>query len=239
MTEIITPLMIGLVGSFHCVGMCGPIAIGLPLKNNSWLTRISSVLLYNSGRILTYGILGLLFGILGKGIHLAGLQQWASIGIGTIMILTVVYPLIFKHKLNIESLFSGYAYRMIGKFRKMFANRSYSSLFTIGLLNGLLPCGLVYVAVAGALNAGSVMGGTLFMIIFGIGTSGLMMTVSLAGNIVSLGFRNKVKKVVPYFIVFLGLLFILRGMSLGIPYVSPNAEKLAPHEQIQGKSCCK
>lgn len=237
--ELITALMIGLVGSLHCMGMCGPIAIGIPLHKANWLMKISGGLLYNSGRIITYGVLGAIFGLLGRGIQLAGLQQWSSIALGIIMILSVVFPVLFKEKIKIDKIFTGYASRLIGSFRKLFTKSSLGSLLLIGLLNGLLPCGLVYMAIAGAINTNDVMMGVAFMVVFGIGTTPALLAVSLVGNVISINFRNKVKRVIPVFIVILGILFILRGMNLGIPYVSPKTHKLEVQQEMKvGEPCC-
>ncbi len=233
------PLSVGFAGSFHCAGMCGPIAIALPLKNGSRISILASGFLYNTGRIITYGIIGFLFGLLGKGIQMAGFQRWISILLGIIMILSVLAPYFIKQKITFTSLFSGFAHRLIGNLKKLLGRRTYFSLFSIGLLNGLLPCGLVYVAVALSINAGHAGRGTLFMILFGIGTLPVMMLVSMIGNVISLNVRKRVNRIVPYFIVLLGVLFILRGMSLGIPFVSPKAEKLAPKVEIKEGSCCK
>lgn len=240
MFELITPLTIGLVGSFHCVGMCGPIAVALPLKNHSHAAKVFGGLLYNLGRTLTYALLGLIFGLLGRGIQLAGFQQWTSIVLGIVMILGVIFPYLFGQKINFTNLFTGYAGRLVNNLRKLFTNRSYRSLFGIGLLNGLLPCGLVYVAIAGAINTNQVLSGALFMALFGLGTIPLMLLVSMAGNTISSRLRAGMRKIVPYFVVLLGILFILRGLSLGIPYVSPKSEKLVPTEQNMqhDKSCC-
>lgn len=237
--ELITALTIGLVGSLHCIGMCGPIAISIPLHKQNWFLKISGGILYNSGRIITYGVLGAIFGLLGRGIKVAGLQQWASILIGVIMILSVIFPLVFKEKISIEKIFTGYAGRLIGSFRKLFMNQSLPSLFFIGLMNGLLPCGLVYMAIAGALNTNDVVMGVAFMVMFGIGTTPALLIVSLVGNVISIGFRNKVKRLIPVFIVILGLLFILRGMNLGIPYVSPKSQKLEVKTEMKtDEPCC-
>lgn len=237
--ELITALMIGLVGSLHCMGMCGPIAIAIPLHKDNWLMKITGGLLYNSGRIITYGILGAIFGLLGRGIQLAGLQQWSSIALGIIMILSVVFPVLFKEKIKIDKVFTGYASRLIGSFRKLFTKSSLGSLLFIGLLNGLLPCGLVYMAIAGAINTNDVMMGVAFMVVFGIGTTPALLAVSLVGNVISIGFRNKVKRIIPVFIVILGILFILRGMNLGIPYVSPKTHKLEVQQEMKiGEPCC-
>lgn len=236
--DFIAPLTIGLVGSFHCIGMCGPIAVALPLKNHSAGAKIAGGLLYNIGRTLTYAVLGLLFGLLGAGIHLAGFQQWTSILLGAIMILSVLFPYFFKQRINLGTLFTGYAGRLISNLRKLFSNHSYQSLFSIGLLNGLLPCGLVYVAIAGAINTNHVLAGALFMTLFGLGTIPMMLLISLSGNMISTRLRTGMRKVVPYFIVLLGILFILRGLSLGIPYISPKSEKLIPIERAMEDSCC-
>ncbi len=238
MFDLYTALTIGLIGSFHCIGMCGPIAVALPLGSRSWFGKVYGALLYNLGRSITYGLLGGLFGLLGKGIEMAGFQQWASIVIGIVMIMTVVFPFLFKGKLNLDQLLFGYAGRMINRFRALFGIQSYKNLLLIGLLNGFLPCGLVYVAVAGAINTNDVLMGVLFMIVFGLGTIPIMLTVSLAGNVISQGLKRRMNKVIPAFIVVLGLLFILRGLSLGIPYISPKTQMLSPDKEVKVEGAC-
>ncbi len=238
MFDLYTALTIGLIGSFHCIGMCGPIAVALPLGSRSWFGKVYGALLYNLGRSMTYGLLGGLFGLLGKGIEMAGFQQWASIVIGIVMIMTVVFPFLFKGKLNLDQLLFGYAGRMINRFRALFGIQSYKNLLLIGLLNGFLPCGLVYVAVAGAINTNDVLMGVLFMIVFGLGTIPIMLTVSLAGNVISQGLKRRMNKVIPAFIVVLGLLFILRGLSLGIPYISPKTQMLSPDKEVKVEGAC-
>jgi hypothetical protein len=233
MTELyFVALMTGLVGSLHCIGMCGPIAIALPLGNKNWGLRAFGSLTYNVGRTLTYGLLGGIFGLLGQGIEMAGLQQWASILIGVVMILSVVFPALFRNKTKLDQVLNNYASKLITRFRRLFKKTSLSSLFVIGLLNGLLPCGLVYVAIAGAINTNDVYSGINYMIIFGIGTIPVMFVIPLIGNLIGTGLRKKLRGVVSVFIVLLGILFILRGLSLGIPYVSPKTKMLQPHEKM-------
>ncbi len=228
----ITALMIGLVGSLHCIGMCGPIAVALPLGNKGWGYKVFGGITYNIGRILSYAVLGAVFGLVGQGIEMAGLQKWASILIGTVMIISVLAPALFKGKAKIESVLFGYAGKMIGKFRKLFKISSLPSLFTIGVLNGFLPCGLVYVAIAGAINTNSLTDGVIFMILFGLGTLPVMLAIPLLGNIIGKNFRKRYSVVLDGFIVVLGVLFILRGLSLGIPYISPPDKMLKPHEKM-------
>jgi uncharacterized protein len=236
--DLFTALTIGIIGSIHCIGMCGPIAVALPFGNRHLGGKATGALLYNTGRTLTYGLLGAFFGLLGKGVQLAGFQQWVSIIIGIIMVVSVIFPLLFRERISPGNILFRYSGRLINNLRVLFGRKSYSNLFMIGLLNGLLPCGLVYVAVAGAINTGDVLPAILFMIVFGAATTPVMMGVSLAGNMAGTRIRLKLNKILPAFIIILGLIFILRGLSLGIPYVSPKAEKLTPVKEITVKGAC-
>jgi len=223
--ELLAALTLGLIGSFHCIGMCGPIAIALPLTHSNWLSKILGASIYNIGRALTYGLMGVFFGLLGKGFKLAGLQQWVSILMGAIMIISVLFPVLFKNWSQLDGLINKFVSQLKKAFSNLFKNNSYNSLFLIGLLNGFLPCGLVYMAIAGAVATGEVLNGVMYMIIFGLGTLPVMLSVSLIGNLISTRFRNRIRKFIPVFIVIIGLLFILRGMNLGIKYISPKLNK--------------
>ena len=237
--DLITPLAIGLVGSLHCMGMCGPIVVALPLKKHNLASKITGTLLYNLGRVVTYGTMGILFGLLGKGISMAGFQRWTSIILGIAMIVSVLFPIVFREKITLGNLLGGMAARLILRLKKLFTNRSYGSLLGIGLLNGLLPCGLVYVAIAGAVSTGGIASGAIFMALFGLGTIPLLLTATITSDFLGQRIRLKLQRVVPVFVFMLGVLFILRGMSLGIPFVSPDSGKLAPHEMVEKRSCCK
>ena len=223
---IVSALVLGLIGSFHCVGMCGPIAVALPINNQSWFSRLSGTFLYNIGRAITYGIMGAVFGILGEGIQLGGLQKWVSIIMGIIMILSVVFPFLFRNTRLLDQYIYGYVDKLKAYLGPLFKNSSLISLFFIGILNGLLPCGLVYVALAGAIATGGVLSGSLYMFVFGLGTLPMLAVVTLAGNVISGRFKSAVNKLIPYVIVLIGALFILRGLQLGIPYLSPPEKKL-------------
>jgi len=242
---IISAIVLGLIGSFHCVGMCGPIALALPLNNTNWFTRIYGSLLYNVGRAFTYAVMGAVFGILGEGFQLAGFQRWISIAMGIIMIIAVVFPAIFKGSEKLDKYLYGYNARLKTHFGVLFNQRSYSSLFIIGLLNGFLPCGLVYMALAGAIATAGVASGALFMLIFGLGTLPMLLLLSLVGNVVTGSVKSLINKIVPYVIIIIGILFILRGMNLGIPYVSPKEERLHPNTKpmnmksnLKSNNCC-
>jgi len=226
MEILITALILGLMGSFHCVGMCGPIALSLPLRGNNFSQKITGGLLYNLGRSTTYGVMGAIFGMIGQSFQMLGFQQWISVIMGSFMIATVLLPFLFKNHLRINLEFFTVPLRR--GMQKLFKERSYKGLFLIGLGNGLLPCGLVYLAIAGAIGTGTVSLGATFMILFGLGTIPMMLLISLIGNIVTASIRNKMNKVIPYIVVLIGVIFILRGLTLGIPYLSPPKEKLTP-----------
>lgn len=218
--------------------MCGPIALALPGRDESWLSRVAAGLTYNVGRILTYMFLGAIFGLLGKGLHLAGFQLLVSVIAGALMIALVVIPLIFKRLSPISNVSEGFSVRLVSGFRSLFGKTSFSALFGIGLLNGILPCGLVYVALAGAINTGDAFVAAVYMALFGAGTIPMMLSVTLAGKIISQRLRFFINKLTPYLIVMLGILFILRGLSLGIPYLSPKAEVLTPVVE-KARQCCR
>jgi sulfite exporter TauE/SafE len=226
MTILLSALVLGLMGSFHCAGMCGPIAIALPLHGNTVPQKIFGGTLYNIGRTITYGIMGALFGMLGQGIHLLGFQQKISVVMGALMIISVLFPALFRNQFSLEKSWFSVVGKLKKSIGKMFAVRSFSSLFFIGLLNGLLPCGLVYIAIAGAIGTGSATQGTLYMILFGLGTIPMMLGISAAGNMMGLALRNRINKLIPVLVVVVGLLFILRGLDLGIPYLSPKKQMI-------------
>ena len=224
----------GLLGSFHCVGMCGPIAMMIPVSGRN---HIVSKLLYNLGRSISYAIIGAIIGVMGWGISITGYQQWLSIGVGTL--------LLFMAMMNFFKADSSGFYipglskqvsiikKQIGKFIQY---KSYLGNFILGSLNGLLPCGLVYLALAGALAQGSVIYSSLYMFIFGLGTIPLMIFVLIGTNFLSPKIRLQFTKVIPIFTVLIACLIILRGLNLDIPYLSPKAATV--HEIKAGKLNC-
>jgi sulfite exporter TauE/SafE len=211
----------GLISSLHCVGMCGPIAMMLPVDRNNQTKKVVQIMLYHIGRLTAYSLLGLFFGLLGKGLFLAGIQQQLSIFIGIMMIVFVVIP----EKVFAQYNFSKPIYKVIAKVKtslgSQFKNKSFKSLFIIGLLNGFLPCGLVYVALFGAIAMQSETLGVAYMFLYGLGTIPMMSAVVYISNVLSVPMRNKMQKVIPFVAIFIGMLFIIRGMGLGIPFISP------------------
>lgn len=179
-------------------------------------------MLYHLGRLTSYASLGFLFGLLGKGFYMAGIQQQISIVVGLLMITIAIIPERVFAKYN----FSRPVYTVISRVKtnlgNQFKRKSPDALFTIGLLNGLLPCGLVYAALFGAIAMQNVSLSVFYMLLYGIGTIPLMSVVVYVANFLSIPFRNKLQKAIPVVTVVIGILFVMRGMGLDIAYVSPS-----------------
>lgn len=230
---IIEGFIYGFLGSMHCVGMCGPLALALPLPTRSVAQKASGAVLYNVGRASTYGLLGLIFGLLGAGLKLSGIQQWVSIACGAIMILSVILPGVIKLPKSSNKVSTSIYSTLKRKIGDSLNRKKLSNLLVIGVLNGFLPCGLVYVAITRAVTSDTINDSVLFMVAFGFGTLPLMFAVAYFANIIKSRFLHQLRKTIPMFIIILGVLFILRGMNLGIPYVSPEFE-----EETQEVKCC-
>lgn len=206
--------------------MCGPIAFILPVDKSSKLKTLFGTSLYHVGRLLAYALIGSLFGLIGKSLYLAGFQQRLSILIGIIMILIVIIPTKMLNRFTLSRPLYGMIAHVKSKLGLYLNKSSGKSLFMIGFFNGFLPCGLVYMAVLGAISTGELIDGSIYMIFFGLGTVPLMTGAVYLGNFLKVSVRNKIQKAIPIFVVIIGLLFILRGMGLGIPYVSPRDTQL-------------
>lgn len=208
----------GLVGSFHCVGMCGPIVLAVPGKT------ILSKLLYNIGRTVTYAIMGLIIGIIGEGFSLAGYQQILSILVGAAMLLIVIFTKYKHFDLPLSGAVSKLWIFSKKKLTPLFKSESAFAPFLIGIINGLLPCGLVYAAIFAAVAMGGMVESSLYMVLFGLGTAPLLIALSVFGNFLTPAIRSRFNKAVPYLLGVVAVLIILRGLNLGIPYVSPKMD---------------
>lgn len=225
-TIILIALTIGLTSSLHCVGMCGPIALSLGLDAKNKVRFSMRNLTYQFGRITTYTLLGAFLGIIGQSFSFAGFQNILSIVIGVCMIILVCLPKFYESGATslrpINHLMSKVK-RGLGKY---LIRKDTSSLYIVGVLNGLLPCGAVYASLTAAIAMGSIAKSALFMFFFGLGTLPLMFATVLFGNFLSISQRQKILKVLPVITIILGLLFILRGLELNIPYISPSSTAL-------------
>ena len=225
MTTIIAGFTLGLFGSLHCVGMCGPLALALPSVQSGRSSQLLNALLYNFGRVITYSLIGFVVGILGKSFQLSGLQQLFSITAGSVMLFFLV--LYFGFKKNYQPYWFQQFTWKVQKFIGSVIHKNGSAL-AVGMANGLLPCGMVYAAIAGALVSGSVLSSVVFMSSFGAATIPAMAALMIFGSGISMQIRIKFRNLTPYVMMIVAALLILRGMNLGIPYISPQLQINGP-----------
>ncbi|MBI4659336.1 MAG: sulfite exporter TauE/SafE family protein [Verrucomicrobia bacterium] len=230
--ELWTAFLLGLVGSLHCAGMCGPLALALPASRGNFSSFLTGRLAYNIGRMVTYCGLGAVFGLLGQTFALAGFQEAASIVSGAAILVGLAAS--SRYAIGLPAV-NGLS-RLKSAFASLLRRRGVGSLFLLGLLNGLLPCGLVYAACAGAVASGEFTAGVRYMGLFGLGTIPMMLGLGLAGMKLRSILGLRFQKLVPVCVALVGVLLILRGLSLGIPYLSPDlsrgaAERAVCHER--------
>lgn len=202
--------VLGFAGSLHCLGMCGPIALALPVHNKPLFQRILAIWLYNSGRVLTYGVLGLLAGTLGSGLVWAGMQRSLSLTMGILLLVGLLLykiPLLQRFK-QIQHFWSGVQLRM----GQMLRRDGETSWLFLGMLNGILPCGMVYAAITAAIAGGTSINGALFMVVFGLGTLPAMFSVSFLNQVIR-PFRNKLRYFTQIATLLTAVILIVRGLT--------------------------
>lgn len=214
---LLTGFLMGLLGSLHCAGMCAPIVLALPLVGTKPWQRALGIALYHGGRISTYALLGALVGSLGYGATLSGWQQGLSIVMGVLILVVLMLPASVKHRVGLSRLLQPVRNAM----NRLWSRASYSTLGLIGMLNGALPCGLVYAALAGSLTTFSVWMGALYMVAFGLGTVPMLLAAQWVGRRISAQARHRIQRAIPVLVGCMAVLLILRGLNLGIPYISP------------------
>jgi len=224
---IISALGLGFASGFHCIGMCGPIALSLGLTKKQATNYYLQNLTYQFGRIVTYSFLGAVLGIVGKGFQMAGFQQYLTIGVGILLILMAVFSFGGKDFASKIPFLSKFLLKVKMNLGKLLQKADYRSRFSTGILNGFLPCGMVYMALTASLASGGIWQSATVMALFGLGTLPFMFAIVLVGNLMTTAFRIKILKFFPVMMIVLGGLFILRGLELGIPYISP------PHNSLQ------
>lgn len=218
---MIAGFTLGAAGSLHCVGMCGPLSLALPTGQLSKTKKFISLLVYQSGRIITYSIIGLVFGLAGRSIYIAGYQQGFSIVMGVLVLTLALFYFIQKRSIHFSFLNRFYHSIQNIIIRLLKSSKNTTGFLLMGMANGLLPCGMVYIALAATLSLSQISESILFMALFGAGTLPAMMIVGYAGQLIKPDIRRSFQKAVPVFIALMGAILILRGMSLGIPFISP------------------
>ena len=213
-----TAFTLGLIGSTHCLGMCGPIALAIPMSTSQRVLMTFQALKYNLGRVITYAFLGAVFGLIGMGVELAGFQKSFSVVIGILLLFAAFFSLNWESKLTNSSPLARFFYLIKSQIGKLLRNNSKQSHLLIGIFNGFLPCGMVYLAMAGAITTGSVLNGMLFMTLFGLGTLPLMLGIMLIGNVVKPSFKKLLRSIAPFVMIAFALLLIARGLNVNLPH---------------------
>lgn len=233
-----TALIFGFLGSLHCAGMCGPITMVLPIENRNPWGKFSVIALYNVGRVITYALIGLLFGLFGMGIELAGLHQGVSLVVGALMVLSVLFPLVAPKTFKSSIANSAWMGWLRAKIRSLLSSKNSLGFLLLGIMNGLLPCGLVYVALAGALLTGGAIEGAIYMTLFGLGTIPMMAALPLAKGFMITKMKLNPSKILPIVTIVVGGLFVLRGLGMDIPYLSPHQDvmKLEQNTAADGET---
>lgn len=228
-TLLINGFILGLAANLHCLGMCGPIALAIPLKRGSTGQIFQGALAYNFGRIFTYSLLGMLVGTIGLSVTTIGFLQGMSIACGILLLLVAWHKWfgnIFTRSFGLPTL-----QRWVGsRMGRLLKSNSSFKLAPLGMLNGLLPCGMVFAGLLNAILASNPWIGALSMLAFGLGTLPSMMAVAFAAQKIGQGARARFNQIVPYMLTVVGILIILRGMNLNIPLLSP---QVVPNEETQ------
>lgn len=209
--------LLGLAGSLHCAVMCGPLVVALAKARPSASRRLAPGAVYHSARVATYALLGLALGFAGQLVALGGFQRALSVGLGIVLIAALFAPA----RLPLTGLVWQGITRLKGGLGRAARQDTLAWQAGLGALNGLLPCGLVYAAAAGAAATGGALAGAAYMALFGLGTWPLMLWVSYAGERLPLPSGLRSTHVTRGAMLLLAALLILRGLELGIPYLSP------------------
>jgi sulfite exporter TauE/SafE len=232
--EVLAGFAFGFLGSLHCIGMCGPIVLALPVGTQGMFRYTVGRLLYNFGRVVTYSLMGGFLGLIGAGLSLAILQRNISIIAGGAILVVFLAQRISRGTLHIPSAFGRLLPRIQGRIASLLKNNTLPPLFFLGLLNGLLPCGFVYLAITAAAVTADVTRGMIFMAGFGFGTMPAMVGLSFFPRLISPGLRSRISRVLPAFTVFIGVLLIVRGLNLGIPFISPKLSSGSTPQMMHG-----
>ncbi len=230
---IISAIGLGFASGFHCIGMCGPIALSMGLTKKQATNFYLQNLTYQFGRITTYALLGALLGIIGQGFQLAGFQQYLTIGVGILLIVMAVSSFGGKDFASKIPFLSTFLLKVKMNLAKLLQKADYRSRFATGILNGFLPCGMVYMALTASLAGGGIWQSAAFMALFGLGTLPFMFMVVIVGNLITSSLRLKILKIVPAMMIVLGALFVLRGLEVGIPYISPKKSAMQIHHHSE------
>jgi sulfite exporter TauE/SafE len=224
--ELWTAFLLGLVGSLHCAGMCGPLLLALARSQPAARRPTIGRMAYHFGRVSSYCVLGAMLGLLGHLVAPVGFQRWLSLTLG----IALLAGLLLSSKMQFAMPMASWLGWLKNSMRGLLQSNSLLSQAVMGALNGLLPCGLVYVAAAGATATAYPLSGAAYMALFGLGTWPMMLAIHFAGHRLPLPARFPIGSVTRAAVLLMAMLLLLRGLELGIPFLSPSLSATAHHE---------
>lgn len=210
-------ISMGLISSFHCVGMCGPIALALPVHKGTRAQQLAGVLAYNAGRALTYAMFGMVIGTLGASLAWLGMLRYASIAVGVAMLGYVLWPSGLAQRLHMPLFWQKAIGRLKQKMGLYLKRKDLPGMTFLGMLNGAIPCGMVYMALMSSVATGSVWGGGAFMALFGLGTMPAMLALGLAKQQFTSALRTRIRKITPVLVAIAGIWLVARGVMTSYP----------------------
>lgn len=209
----------GLMSSFHCIGMCGPIALALPVqKGNQW-QKFAGLSIYNIGRAISYAMLGAIIGSVGSSLIWIGYLRYLSVLAGILMLAYVFWPSKLDQYFHPPKFWQQTVNQVKKGMSEMLRSRKMHGWLGLGILNGLLPCGMVYLALISSVATGSIFGGGIYMLLFGIGTLPMMMTVGFCKNWFTPALRSRMRKLTPVMLAVAGIWLVGRGIFIEYPLV--------------------
>jgi sulfite exporter TauE/SafE len=229
---ILLGLGMGFMGSMHCIGMCGPLVMSIHKSGGTNKPNPLYQFAYHIGKILSYVLIGILFGAMGQTFNLFLSQQKLSIAIGVSFILFFLFGKI--KSTSFSSSLTSKILTVTRFFSQLVEGKSILKMFFTGIGNGFLPCGFVYAAAVASIATGKILDSALFMIGFGIGTIPALTSVIYFFRLLPEKAKSLFNGIYNYLLIIVGILLILRGLNLGIPYISPAYD--IETEEVHG--CC-
>jgi uncharacterized protein len=224
---ILSALALGFAGSLHCVGMCGPIALLMPLSSTHSFARLANIFLYLLGKSTTYCGLGVLMGFFGTALQQAGWQEGLSLALGGVLVAVVAVMWLRPHWYHQNRATAAIGHLVFGGFSRLMAKPTPATPFFMGLANGLLPCGLVYIGLTAAVALGTVQQAALFMWFFGMGTMPMLAAFVLLARQFGQSFKHVIRPLTPLLLLLMGCMLILRGLHIHLPGLTPAAHAVS------------
>lgn len=206
---LVTAFLTGLISSVHCVGMCGPLVAALPLGRLPQQKRWRAVGLYHVGRLATYSGLGMLAGTLSLGLYLLNWQRPLAIGGGLLLLVSFIGRSGLPGRFRWPWLTN----QVTNLFRRTLCQPGWPGFVGLGVLNGLLPCGFTYLALAGTLATTTPLMGAAYMLLFGVGTLPALLGINLVAGWVTVVGQKRLNRFLSVATLIVALLLIGRGLA--------------------------